>query len=82
MKAELPIAAVRNRRLLYNFGSPESSSAAASSSLQTLPEARASHAGFSIADADGTESFSIATFSYALVRNDMRDVGVVGWYVI
>lgn len=78
MAAKLSLIRVRNQRLSYQLGDPEATSAAASSSLQSLPNPDQDHAGYSIANADGTESYPMATFSYVLVRKDLRDVGVKG----
>jgi ABC-type phosphate transport system substrate-binding protein len=74
------IIRLRNREGLYHVGDTEATEAAAAASLVTIPDATADHAGFSIANAFGIDSYSMSTFSYVLLRTDYTDKGAIGWY--
>jgi len=72
------IVRVRNKENVFHIGDPDATASAAGATLKKIPVATGTLTGFSIAWANDAASYPIATYSYLLVRQDLRDLGVAG----
>jgi len=78
LTANLPMMRVKNQANTFIVADPIGAAVAADSSLAAIPDSTASFVGFSIANAAGSDSYPISTFSYLLLRADITDQGNQG----